>query len=105
MAALVREGFERRNARCAVGCQDWLQVGARGLCDPAKRRALAWGGVSEDFARVGPCKTLDNANGELYIYEPTKPLAVRSAPSKTSAMPYIPGILEGEVGKPQCAKS
>ena len=90
MTALVREGFKRR------GRQNGLQVGAHGLCDPAKRTMSAWGGAPEDLARVSPCKTLDNANGELIFTGPTKPLAVRSALSEASAMPLTPGTLEGE---------
>lgn len=39
-----------------------LRIGARGLCHLAKRRALARGGASQEFARVSPCKTWDNTD-------------------------------------------
>ena len=69
-----------------MGRQDGLEAGARGLCDPAKWGTLAWGGAPEDLAPDSPCKTSDNANGELIFTGPTKPLAVRSAIPEASAM-------------------
>ena len=74
-----------------VGRQDGLEAGARGLCDPAKWGTLAWGGAPEDLACDSPCKTLDDANGELIFTGPTKPLAVRPALSEASAMLFTLG--------------